>query len=140
MIWLPYTLKNEVVGINITGDNTVPKTKWWNAFFLRLFIWREVSILEPYNPTLEDQGVRSWRSTAKDAIGYYYVGYTDNTTGKTYLYQTVIAADSFVAVLRAHENRTYFALSMDDERREIPLRFSRRIKKDNPSLRYTRVF
>lgn len=104
MGWEEY--KGGAKGVFVEGRKNTPPTRWWNHWWLALFGWKDLAILE----------------TADGLVHLLIIGYRP-FKGQARLQMTAVTT-SRVAVRIGHEDCTFFALDADDHS-EIPLVYTR---------------
>jgi len=117
MAWKKYT-RLVMSLVELKGDPSMPRTTRWNAWFLRAFVWREVTILEVPSGT-----------------GAYHVGFIPlNGVAE---YNTRILREPRFAVKHGHEDCRFFAVTLKGD--ELPLKIACRMKIDFLSNRVPEV-
>jgi len=92
----------KVKGIRVIGDPSVPPTRWWNHLYLRLFVWKQVSIFRvPEGSRLYVVGYRPQNGLALMTTDYY--------------------GDSLFAVRSGREDCTFFAIGSDGAELKLTL-------------------
>ena len=99
--WKPYS--GRVYGLELKGDPSMPRTKWWNAWLLREVFWNEVTVLE-----------------VPDGVDEYRVGFIPGNGLAEY--QTRILRTPRFAVRHGREDCKFFAVMLDGT--ELPLKIS----------------
>jgi len=108
MTWKVF--EGKVQGLNVAGDPAMPATKWWNKWFLLLFVWKKQSVL---------------RVRVNQA---YRLGFIPRK-GKPRILTNKLAY-SELKVRNGREDCIFFAVGVDGK--EVPLELVEQTSKDDP--------
>jgi hypothetical protein len=106
-MWFWRKYSGRVYGLELKGDPEMPPTRWWNAWFLRLCVWKEATILE-----------------VPDGVDAYRVGFIPQG-GQAEYHRKIRDAPRF-AVKHGREDCRFFAVMLDGT--ELPLKISCRTR------------
>ncbi|HVM90356.1 MAG TPA: hypothetical protein VMU11_00470 [Verrucomicrobiae bacterium] len=105
MAWRTYS--GRVDGLPLKGDPEMPPTTWWNAWFLRAFVWKQATIL-----------------MVPPEVKEYRVGFIPGN-GIAEYNTNIIRAPRF-AVKHGREDCRFFAVMLDGT--ELPLKIACRME------------
>jgi len=101
-MWERFKLKQRIVGTGVDGDKSSPKTRWWNKWFLKKFVWKRVAV---FRVNTVGEG--------------YYLCYKP-TKGVTHKYSQLLSDTQF-RVQIGYEDVTFFILTPEGDERIIDL-------------------
>lgn len=90
-------------GHRIEGDPNMPKTRWWNRYFLRKLVWKKLVVFKVPEGSI------------------YTVGYRD-FLGELQIIEWRPLDDPFFAVLVGHEDSVFIALGIDGKEIQLSVK------------------